>query len=59
MDKIDLVGFVAWSMIMAALDFSALQLVGLQAAWLAVYFGGRVLADTWINRKIEGITDER
>jgi hypothetical protein len=49
-DKIDGIGFFAWSVVMASLGFDTWQLLGVQAGWLAAFYIGRLVIDRWIAR---------
>jgi hypothetical protein len=49
MDKIDIFSLMAWSIGLAALDFTGAQIVMAQCAWLGVAWVGRKLLDRWIS----------
>jgi hypothetical protein len=49
MDKIDIFSLMAWSLGLAALDFTGAQIVLAQCAWLGVAWIGRRLLDRWVG----------
>jgi hypothetical protein len=50
MDRIDVIAFVSWSlMLVGLLDFTGWELIGCQAGWLAACFIGRMIIDRWIG----------